>query len=199
VHAAIKIRKGGFIMKRTAAYALTATIAGLLFTAATALAGSNVSLLASNFDRAGFDTTTATTAAPLMIYDNTVKVPASNNVLLISISADSGTTQGPLLNCQVDGANCASSAGATTAAPDGWISADDDGGDDLVNLNYTWCMPISRAGKGKSGLTHEVTLAMAVDNFASSNTEAGLEGIHVSIEAAKVKDKTNACTGAGFP
>lgn len=182
-------------MKRNAVYALTATIAGLLFTAATALAGSNVSLLASNFNSTGFNTTTATTTEPLLIYDNTVKVPASNNVLLISISADSGSYKGPLLNCQVDGANCASSAGDKYSAPDGWISAADDGTDDLVNLNYTWCTPIRRKGKGNSGLKHDVTLSMAI---YGSNSNAGLEGIHVSVEGAKVKPNTNGCTGAGF-
>jgi hypothetical protein len=186
------------MMKRKAAYALTATIAGLVFSAATALAGSNVSLLASSFNSAGYSTTTATTAAPLLIYDNTVKVPASNNVLLISISADSGDFSGPLLNCQVDGVNCASAGGTKYSAPDGWISADDDGGDDLVNLNYTWCTPISRSGKGKSGLMHEVTLNMAPDDFASTKTSTALEGIHVSIEAAKITGGANACTGSGF-
>lgn len=185
-------------MKRNAVYALTATIAGLLFTAATAIAGGNVSLLASSFNSTGYSTTTATTASPLLVYDNVVKVPASNNVLLISISADSGDDYGPLLNCQVDGVNCASAGGTKYSAPDGWISANDDGGDDRVNLNYTWCTPVSRLGKGKAGLMHEVTLNMAPDNFASSRTSTTIEGVHVSIEAAKVKGNANACTGAGF-
>ncbi len=190
-------------MKRNRLCAFVVAAFGVIFGCGMAFAGANISLLASNFSRTEQYTTNDTTA-PLTIYDNIVKVPASNNVLLVTISGGSdvngalGATS-LLLNCQVDGADCASASGSSTAAPAGWtnLNISQSGLDsEDSSVSYTWCTPISRLGRGKSGLQHEVTL-----NMASSNNSdyVNLEAIHVSIEAAKVQDGSNACSGAGFP
>lgn len=191
-------------MKRSAAYAVTGAIVGLLFTAGIAIAGSNISLVASSFELSEYGTS-RDISNPLMFYDNVVTVPASNNVLLISISGGSDVG-GPVnatslfLNCQVDGTNCASSSGSSTAAPAGWtdlnVSQSGNASRDS-SVAYTWCTTIgkNRGAKGKAQLQHEVTLSLASrDGLHVVN----LEAIHVSIEAAKVKDAANACSGTGF-
>jgi hypothetical protein len=178
-------------------YVFTVPVLGVLFNAVMALAGSNISLLASNFDRTEVSTSGDITK-PLSIYDNTVMVPASNNVLLISISGGaevSASTTDLYLNCQVDGTTCASSAAASNIAPPGWTGLDNAVSKDS-SLSYTWCTPLKKNGKGKSGLTHEVTLSMASSDGTST---VAIEAMHVSIEAVMVKDTSNACTAAGFP
>jgi hypothetical protein len=180
----------------------TLSALGLFLSPPFALAGGNTSRLAENFSRSEISTTGDITA-PLIFYDNTVSVPASNNVLLVSISASSDLSAASgapytalLLNCQVDGTACASASGASQEAPDGWTNLNNYPGTES-SVNYTWCTPVGRkdAAKGNAKLEHEVTLSMA----SSDGTDAvSLEALHVSIDAVKVKDSSNTCTGIGF-
>jgi hypothetical protein len=163
----------------------------------------NIQRFAANFlmfdgnevDATAADTTSTT---PILFYNKTVTVPASVNVLYISIFGTTDTHSGAaeLLNCQVDGVDCNNTGKASSnGSPAGWVRvahADADLHD--VAASYQWCTPIKKKS-GKNGLAHAVTLKMASNGAG----EVFMEQIHVFVDGSKVKDPTLACQDADAP
>jgi hypothetical protein len=157
----------------------------------------NIQRFAANFlmfDGGEVDATASdkTSTTPVLFYNKTVTVPASVNVLYISVFGTTDTHSGAaeLLNCQVDGVDCNNTGNTSSnGSPAGWVTvahADADLHD--VAASYQWCTPIKK-NSGKNGLAHAVTLKMASDGAG----EVFMEQIHVFVDGSKVKDATAAC------
>jgi hypothetical protein len=135
---------------------------------------------------------TNTTSSPILFYDKTIKVPASVNVLYVTIFGTTDTHNGgtELINCQVDGVDC-NNTGKTSSngSPAGWVKiahADADLHDNAAS--YGWCAPIPKK-TGMNALNREVTLRLASNGVG----EVFMEQIHVFVDGSKVKDATGAC------
>lgn len=135
---------------------------------------------------------TNTTSNPILFYDKTVTVPASINVLYVTIFGTTDTHNGgrELINCQVDGTDCNNTGNkSSNDSPAGWVTiahADADLHDNAAS--YGWCAVLPKK-KGKNA-SREVTLRMASDGTG----EVFMEQIHVFVDGSKVKDPTGACT-----
>jgi len=122
------------------------------------------------------------------IYDHTVKVPAGNNVLYVTLSGTgdvNGANVASWFTCLVDGNFCNSGVTFATSTA-GWIALQ--GGSNTQhdnNINYTWCTPITKGN-------HEITLRMA----SNGGGTVFIEAAHFFIDVSKVADKNAACTGS---
>ncbi|HVA77076.1 MAG TPA: hypothetical protein VNF27_04230 [Candidatus Binataceae bacterium] len=128
------------------------------------------------------------------IFSDHVQVPASANVLYVTLSATgdtSNTSTESQFTCIVDGTPC--NAGATfDATAAGWIVLEEGTGDqDDNSINYTWCTRISplSSAKGKDKLLHDVQLRIASNGAGT----ASIEAIHVFVDGNKVKNAAQAC------
>ncbi len=140
------------------------------------------------FDGGEVDATAAnTTSNPILFYDKTIKVPASVNVLYVTIFGTTDTHSGAkeLINCQVDGVDCNNTGiNSSNGSPAGWVTIAHAAADlHDVAASYGWCTPIS---KSKS---HEITLRLA----SSGADEVFMEQIHVFVDGSKVKNSSLAC------
>lgn len=137
--------------------------------------------------------TSATTSSPILFYDKTVKVPASVNVLYVTIFGTTDTHSGgaELINCQVDGTDCNNTGNSSSnGSPAGWVKIAKAGADLHDNAaSYGWCAVLPKK-TGKGSLSREVTLRLASDGVG----EVFMEQIHVFVDGSKVKDPTSACT-----
>lgn len=168
---------------------------GLLLLVSSARA-QNIERFAANFLM--FDggevaaTTSNTVGNPILFYDKTVTVPASVNVLYVTIfgTTDTHDSARELINCQVDGVDCNNTGKkSSNGSPAGWVTiahADADLHDNAAS--YEWCTPVKSKG-GKNALNHEVTLRLA----SNGDGEVFMEQIHVFVDGSKVKDSTLAC------
>lgn len=127
------------------------------------------------------------------IYDNTLKIPASINVLFVHLSATSdvnGANVSGWFTCMLDGAFCNKGTATATQIP-GWIAliAGDSDTEHDLGVNYTWCVPIKRK-PGANGLEHEIELRMA----SNGGGNVYLEALHVYVDGARMTNSTEACT-----
>ena len=137
---------------------------------------------------------TNTTSNPLLFYDKTVTVPASVNVLYVTIFGTTDTHGGAkeLINCQVDGTDCNNTGNSSgNGSPAGWVTIAHANADLHDNAaSYSWCVALPKK-KGKNS-SREVTLRLA----SSGADEVFMEQIHVFVDGSKVKDPSGACTDA---
>src|SRR5690242_18542506 len=151
----------------------------------------NLQRFAANFlmfDGGEVDATTAnTTANPILFYDKTVKVPASINVLYVSIFGTTDTHDGgrELINCQVDGTDCNNTGvNSSNGSPAGWVTVAHASADLHDNAaSYSWCAVLPKKTGSNKG-SREVTLRIASDGTG----EVFMEQIHVFVDGSKVKD-----------
>jgi hypothetical protein len=175
---------------------LVGSVAAALWLAPSAHA-QNVQRFAANylmFDGSEVDATTSnTTGNPILFYDKTVKVPASSNVLYVSVYGTTDTHSGgaELINCQVDGTDCNNTGkSSSNGSPAGWVKLANASADLHDNAaSYSWCAVLPKK-TGKNSQNREVTLRLASDGVG----EVFMEQIHIFVDGSKVKDATNACT-----
>lgn len=132
----------------------------------------------------------------LMIYDNSVSIPANINALFVTITGAGDTSGNPssklLLGCAVDGTPCLSTNFATNASPANWANVLVDGSNTDSqdhSFSYTWCMPIKKHS-APNPLVHEISINMA---SADATNEVSIEREIVIIDGSKIKSATNAC------
>jgi hypothetical protein len=151
----------------------------------------NIQRFAANFlmfDGAEVDALdTNTTSNPILFYDRTIKVPASVNLLYVTIfgTTDTHTGARELINCQADGVDCNNTGKASSnGSPAGWVTIAH-AATDLhdVAASYGWCVPI------KKKKSHKITLRLASDGTG----EVFMEQIHVFVDGSKLKNPTLAC------
>lgn len=136
----------------------------------------------------GFAVTTATPfdsgLGGTAFYNLTLPEQVIANVLYVDVSGAGimlGTPNALLLNCNVDGSPCDSSAAFDNTGPTGWtvVQAIESATPSLVtdnNFHYTWCIPIA------PNLVHAVQL-----KFASLlGTPVGVEQVYVNVDAESI-------------
>lgn len=171
-------------------------VLGLLLLVSSAKA-QNIQRFSANFlkfDGGEVDATALNlTSNPVLFYDKTVKVPASVNVLYVTVFGTTDTHGGAreLINCQVDGTDCNNTGNSSNnGSPAGWVTIANAGADLHDNAaSYGWCAVLPKK-KGKDALNREVTLRLASDG----KDEVFMEQIHVFVDGSKVKDPSSACT-----
>lgn len=141
-----------------------------------------------------------------LIYTNQVVVPASINVLYVSVDATGDlrdNSNAMFVACLVDGAPCRDVAAPDNDSPSGWVmvqnltnTAQPEAHSDQA-IHYTWCTPIRKL-PGPTGTTHNVQLRLASEDTTHN---VYLEQMHVFVNGAKIagRNLANACTNAGHP
>lgn len=122
----------------------------------------------------------------IKVYDQTVKVPASDNVLYVNVSGLSHGSNPGAINCQVDSTNCISTTNSFLSKP-GWLSVGNDQNETTYGENsitYTFCVPIVKG-------THTVTINVA---NATGVGDAYFEQMTISVDANKIQNHANACS-----
>ena len=137
----------------------------------------------------------------IQIYSNSGNIPAGDNVLYVTISAEGLTDcsgNGIALLCQVDGANCVPGnatpgPGSVTDIPSGWVIplGNEFGGDDdlgLTGVNFQWCAKIGK----KPQNIHSIKIFGATAFGETCDTF--LEGVHVYLDSNRIPSAPNACS-----
>ena len=186
-------------MKKYISPTTLALLAGALFIFTTASLGraQNLQRFASEFlnfdgtEQHGGPGDTPALDNGVQIWDDHVTVPASVNVLYVTLSA-TGDTSIPAVesqfSCLLDGVPC--NAGTTfDATAAGWIVLEEglSAADDNA-ITYTWCTPIKPLKQQTQKLLHDVSLRMATNGAGT----AFIEGIHVFVDGNHIKNPSQA-------
>lgn len=147
-----------------------------------------------------FSNTATPASGAIQIYNNSLKAPASNNVMYVTIQASElGEGQGIALNCQVDGKNClngtgTAGTGSVAAIPAGWVIplGNEFAGGSIhgaTGLGYQWCAPL---GKTKGGIhTVVINAAPAFGGFE------WMEAVSVFVDVSNIATNGGAANACG--